>query len=62
MSSNRLLSVSSGPAAYKQRAIQEADQQQRAMDDRIAKLGMAPSKYRFRELIGKGTYGRVYKR
>jgi hypothetical protein len=51
-----------GPAVYKQRAIQEAEAQQKVVSDKIKKLGMEESDYEFRELIGKGSFGRVYKR
>ena len=59
MSSSKLMV---GPAAFKKRAIQEAEQQQRVITEKLRKLGLDPPAYQFRELIGKGTYGRVYKR
>lgn len=62
MASQRSLLSVSGPAVYKQRAIQEAEQQQKVIDEKLKRSGDPPSKYQFRELIGKGAYGRVYKR
>ena len=63
MATRSLLSVSStGPAIYKQRAIREAEQQQKVINEKLRKLGLGPTGYQFRELIGKGSYGRVYKR
>ena len=51
-----------GPAVYKQRAIQEAELQQRVIDEKLKRLDLPDTGYEFRELIGKGAYGRVYKR
>ncbi|KAF2096653.1 kinase-like protein, partial [Rhizodiscina lignyota] len=60
MDSNLLapLSSSSGP---KLRQRQDAQTMQQAVLDRANRTGEEPPPYEFLELIGKGTYGRVYK-
>ena len=51
--------VTSGPKA---RQIKDAQLMQQAVLDRAKRTGEEPPPYEFLELIGKGTYGRVYKR
>jgi serine/threonine protein kinase len=64
--SSRLSSNSSflaAPSQTKLKAIKEAQNQQRVADNKIRRLNLKDiPKFRFIELIGKGTYGRVYKR
>ena len=52
----------SGPSIYKRQAMKDAELQQKSTDEKLAKLGRQPTGYQFTELIGKGAYGRVYKR
>jgi hypothetical protein len=49
-------------AAGKARQIQDAKDMQNAVMERTRKKGIEPPQYEFLELIGKGSYGRVYKR
>lgn len=49
----------SGP---KLRQIRDAQEMQQAVLDRANRTGEDLPPYEFLELIGKGTYGRVYKR
>ena len=51
-----------GPAAYKLQAIREAEHQQRVIMEKLKRYGLPHTGYKFVELIGKGAYGRVYKR
>ena len=48
----------SGP---RPRQVQDAKNTQKAIDERASKRGLDPPPYEFLELIGKGSYGRVYK-
>ena len=50
-----------GPAVFKQRAVREAESQQEIVYEKLRRLGLPLPEYQFRELIGKGAYGRVYK-
>ena len=52
----------SAPSIYKRQAIKDAELQQKLTDDKLSKSGTPPTGYQFKELIGKGAYGRVYKR
>lgn len=62
---NQHLSVASmraiRPVVFKRRAVEEAENQQKVIEEKLRKLGMPTSDYEFKELIGKGAYGRVYK-
>lgn len=59
---NRNTLSASAPAANKMRAMQEADVQQQMINEKVKRLGLPQPDYQFKELIGKGSYGRVYKR
>jgi hypothetical protein len=50
------------PAGGKARQVQDAKDMQRAVAERLTKKGLDVPPYEFQELIGKGSYGRVYKR
>ncbi|KAL3964111.1 hypothetical protein ACCO45_001115 [Purpureocillium lilacinum] len=45
----------------KQRALEDAKKMQRAVTEECAKSGREPPQYQLSELIGKGSFGRVYK-
>ncbi|OBT58455.1 hypothetical protein VE04_01708 [Pseudogymnoascus sp. 24MN13] len=47
--------------AIRTRAVQDAEEAQRGVNDRAARAGEAAPPYVLVELIGKGSYGRVYK-
>jgi hypothetical protein len=47
--------------AIRTRAVEDAEKAQRGVDERAARAGEAPPPYVLVELIGKGSYGRVYK-
>lgn len=49
-------------AGTRERQIQDAKNMQKIVDDRLTKKALTPPAYEFLELIGKGAYGRVYKR
>jgi hypothetical protein len=49
-------------AGTKARQIQDAKNMQSAVAERLTKKGLNVPPYEFLELIGKGSYGRVYKR
>jgi hypothetical protein len=49
-------------AGTRERQIQDAKNMQKIVEDRLTKKGLTPPSYEFLELIGKGAYGRVYKR
>jgi hypothetical protein len=49
-------------AAGRARQIQDAKAMQQVVADRLTKKGLNVPPYEFLELIGKGSYGRVYKR
>lgn len=40
----------------------EAKEMEKAVKDRAQRLGVPPPKYEFLEIIGKGSFGRVFKR
>ena len=48
-------------SATRREAIKAAQTQERAIRERLKKDGTAFPPYKFLELIGKGSYGRVYK-
>lgn len=54
------LSVSA-PAGTKHKQVQDAKDMQRLITDRCNKNGTSVPPYEFLELIGKGSFGRVYK-
>ncbi|UNI14641.1 serine/threonine protein kinase, STE, PAK/STE20 [Purpureocillium takamizusanense] len=45
----------------KQRALEDAKKMQKAVAEECAKSGREPPQYQLSELIGKGSFGRVYK-
>ncbi|KAK1690974.1 kinase-like domain-containing protein [Colletotrichum godetiae] len=45
----------------KQKALEDAKKMQAAVDDEVAKAGQDKPPYLLNELIGKGSFGRVYK-
>ncbi|KAJ4326466.1 Serine/threonine-protein kinase PAK 4 [Fusarium piperis] len=45
----------------KQKAIEDAKKMQKLVTDQCSKTGKDPPQYRLSELIGKGSFGRVYK-
>lgn len=47
--------------AIRTRAVEDAEKAQRGVNDRAARAGEAAPPYVLVELIGKGSYGRVYK-
>ena len=53
--------AAAGIAVNKQKAIQEAENQERAIHEKLKRNGHSIPKYKFLELIGKGAYGRVFK-
>lgn len=48
-------------SSVKARALEDAQQMQLSIDDSAKKAGKVPPKYVLTELIGKGSFGRVYK-
>ncbi|ELR10288.1 hypothetical protein VC83_04580 [Pseudogymnoascus destructans] len=48
-------------SSVKARALEDAQQMQLSVDESAKKAGKAPPKYVLTELIGKGSFGRVYK-
>jgi hypothetical protein len=53
--------VGIGKEGTKGRQIQDAKRMQDSILEKTRKKGIDPPDYEFQELIGKGTYGRVYK-
>ena len=49
-------------AAARSRQILEAQKEQQNVADRAQRRGLDVPRYEFLELIGKGSYGRVFKR
>ncbi|SCO79436.1 related to severin kinase [Fusarium oxysporum] len=45
----------------KQKAIEDAKKMQKVVAEQCSKVGKDPPQYRLSELIGKGSFGRVYK-
>ncbi|PCD45810.1 hypothetical protein AU210_001239 [Fusarium oxysporum f. sp. radicis-cucumerinum] len=45
----------------KQKAIEDANKMQKVVAEQCSKVGKDPPQYRLSELIGKGSFGRVYK-
>lgn len=50
-----------GPATTRQKALEDARKMEEAVQEEFAKSGKPPPQYRLTELIGKGSFGRVYK-
>ena len=59
---NRLTVPGEGSVLSKKFAVEAAEKQQDAIDEQCKRLKEDPPSYRLLELIGKGAYGRVYKR
>jgi hypothetical protein len=49
-------------AGTRLRQAQDAKKMQTVVEERLNKKGLSVPPYEFLELIGKGAYGRVYKR
>ncbi|KAI2633809.1 kinase-like protein [Hypomontagnella submonticulosa] len=50
-----------GPATTRQKAVEDARKMEEAVQEECAKSGKPAPQYRLTELIGKGSFGRVYK-
>lgn len=50
-----------GPATARQKAVEDARKMEEAVQEECAKSGKAAPDYRLTELIGKGSFGRVYR-
>ncbi|KAI1207994.1 kinase-like protein [Annulohypoxylon truncatum] len=50
-----------GPTTTRQKALEDARKMEEAVQEECAKSGKPPPGYRLTELIGKGSFGRVYK-
>ncbi|KAI2606685.1 kinase-like protein [Hypoxylon sp. NC1633] len=50
-----------GPASTRQKAVEDARKMEEAVQEECAKSGKPSPQYRLTELIGKGSFGRVYK-
>ncbi|KAI0890168.1 kinase-like protein [Annulohypoxylon maeteangense] len=50
-----------GPTTTRQKAVEDARKMEEAVQEECAKSGKPPPGYRLTELIGKGSFGRVYK-
>ncbi|KAI1384925.1 kinase-like protein [Hypoxylon trugodes] len=50
-----------GPAPTRQKAVEDARKMEEAVQEECAKSGKPAPQYRLTELIGKGSFGRVYK-
>lgn len=50
-----------GSSSVKAKALKDAQQMQLSVNDSAKKAGKDPPKYVLTELIGKGSFGRVYK-
>jgi hypothetical protein len=48
-------------SSTKVKAVEDARQMQASIIDAARRIGKDPPKYALMELIGKGSYGRVYK-
>jgi hypothetical protein len=48
-------------SSVKARALEDAQQMQLSVDESAKKAGKVPPQYVLTELIGKGSFGRVYK-
>ena len=59
---NKLQVRSADMNSIRTKAVEDARQMQNAVIEMCNKGGKAPPKYCLTELIGKGTFGRVYKR
>jgi hypothetical protein len=49
-------------AGTRLRQAQDAKKMQKVVEERLTKKGLDVPQYEFLELIGKGAYGRVYRR
>ncbi|KAI1381972.1 kinase-like protein [Hypoxylon crocopeplum] len=50
-----------GPATTRQKAVEDARKMEEAVQEECAKSGKPTPQYRLTELIGKGSFGRVYR-
>lgn len=57
----RLQVLGAGASASKQKALEDAAKMQASMEEECARSGKPVPGYRLTELIGKGSFGRVYK-
>ncbi|KAI0404831.1 putative serine/threonine protein kinase [Xylaria palmicola] len=57
----RLQVLGAGNSASRQKAVQDAAKMQASVEEECARSGKQVPEYRLTELIGKGSFGRVYK-
>ncbi|KAJ2992689.1 hypothetical protein NUW58_g2081 [Xylaria curta] len=57
----RLQVLGAGASASRQKAVEDAQKMQASVEEECARSGKPVPEYRLKELIGKGSFGRVYK-
>src|SRR5438552_2325260 len=53
--------LGAGSSASRQKAIEDASKMQKAVEEECERAGKPVPNYHLTELIGKGSFGRVYK-